>query len=207
MRELRKVTNALLFSKLTPNVKDISKIAAAAIEYGADGLSGINTYDPEEYFEPHTGKTILYNPNGHIGGKSGEWIKHIAVKKISEMRKVVPLSYPILGMGGISIGKDVRNMRNAGANTEGTGRSRLGSSQSYESHEDQQNNALEENAQIWDRWGRRLIIHAWKEIERRASYICRPTLYDIHVDLATVYLSESSFLPFGSLQGCSFASP
>jgi len=121
MRELRKVTNVLLFPKLTPNVDNIGEIALAAIEHGANGLSGINTYNPEEYFEPHTKKTILYNPNNHIGGKSGEDIKEIAIEKISEMRKAVPSYYPIIGMGGITTGEDVRNMRNAGANVIGIG--------------------------------------------------------------------------------------
>lgn len=121
MRELRKVTNTLLFPKLTPNVDDIGAIAATAIEHGADGLSGINTYAPEEYFEPHTGKTILYNPNGHIGGKSGNWIRDAAVKKINEMRRAIGPYYPIIGMGGVTTGEDVRKMRDAGANVIGIG--------------------------------------------------------------------------------------
>lgn len=121
MKELRNITDALLFPKLTPNVADIGIIASAAVDNGADGLSGINTYNPEEYIEPHTGKTILYNPNGHIGGKSGEWIKETALQKISEMRKAIGEKIPIIGMGGVTTGKDVKNMYDAGANVVGIG--------------------------------------------------------------------------------------
>jgi len=121
MRELRKITNAILIPKLTPNVDNIGEIARIAVEEGADGIAAINTHDPIVYIEPHTGKPILYNPNGHRGGKSGEWIKEIALEKIREIRKAIGNDIPIIGMGGVSTGEDVRNMREAGANVVGIG--------------------------------------------------------------------------------------
>ena len=119
--EIRKNTDALIFPKLTPNVTNIGEIAKAAIDAGADGISAINTVGPEVFIDPYTKKPILYNPGGHKGGKSGEWIKEIAIRSIEEIRKAIGNDYPIIGMGGISTGEDVRRLRDSGANVIGIG--------------------------------------------------------------------------------------
>ncbi|MBW2966732.1 dihydroorotate dehydrogenase [Candidatus Woesearchaeota archaeon] len=121
MKELRKKTKAILIPKLTPNVDNIGEIAIAAVENGADGIAAINTVGPEVYIEPHTGKPLLYNPKGHKGGKSGEWIREIGLERVAEVRKAVGDGVPIIGMAGVTIGEDVRRMRDAGANVEGVG--------------------------------------------------------------------------------------
>jgi len=121
MEKIRGVTRAILIPKLTPNADDIGKIAVTAIEAGADGISAINTVGPVEYIEPHTQKTILYNPKAHKGGKSGEWIRDIAQEKVREIRDAIGDGIPIIGMGGITTGKDVKRMRDAGANVFGLG--------------------------------------------------------------------------------------
>lgn len=102
----------ILFPKLTPNVNDIGEIARIAVESGADGLVGMNTFGPEEYIEPHSGKPILFNPNGHKGGKSGEWITEEALKKVEEIRLAVGHSVPIIGMGGVTYAEDAVRMNN-----------------------------------------------------------------------------------------------
>lgn len=119
--EIRKATDCLLFPKLTPNVDNIGEIALAAIEAGADGIVAINTVGPEVYVEPHTGKPVLYNPGGHKGGKSGEWITEVAIDKVREIRSAIGEDYPIIGMGGVTTGDDVRRMADAGANVVGVG--------------------------------------------------------------------------------------
>lgn len=121
VKEIRKVTTALLFPKLTPNVDNIGEIALAAVDAGADGIAAINTVGPEVYTEYHTGKPILYNPKGHKGGESGECIKEIAIEKIREIRKAIGGEYPILGMGGIKIWCDIKRMIDAGASVIGIG--------------------------------------------------------------------------------------
>ena len=121
MQEIRKNTSAILFPKLTPNVENIGEIAKAAIEGGADGISAINTVGPECYIEPYTKKPVLYNPDGHVGGRSGEWIKEKAIECIKEIRKYIGKNTPIIGMGGISNGGDIRRMIKAGANVVGLG--------------------------------------------------------------------------------------
>ncbi|MBN2781285.1 MAG: dihydroorotate dehydrogenase [Candidatus Marinimicrobia bacterium] len=121
MEAIRPATDALLFPKLTPNVEDIGAIAKAAVDAGADGLAAINTAGPDPYAEPLSGELLLYNPNGHKGGRSGEHIFEIAVRKISEIRQAVGPDIPIIGMGGVSRGSQVRAMRRAGANVVGVG--------------------------------------------------------------------------------------
>jgi dihydroorotate dehydrogenase subfamily 1 len=119
--KIRRETDALLFPKLTPNVDNIGDIAKAVIDAGADGIVAINTVGPELYVEPYTDKPVLFNPKDHKGGKSGDWIKEIAIQKIKEIRSAVGNDVPIIGMGGISCGKDVFNMINAGADVVGVG--------------------------------------------------------------------------------------
>jgi dihydroorotate dehydrogenase (NAD+) catalytic subunit len=121
VRAIRGATSAALFPKLTPNVEDIGEIARAAISAGADGLSAINTVDPEVFREPESGHPILSNPNGGKGGKSGEWIKEKAAEKVAEVRRAVGQEVPIIGIGGISSAEDVRRMREAGADVVGLG--------------------------------------------------------------------------------------
>lgn len=121
IQNIRKITSALLFPKLTPNVENIGQIAKTAIGAGADGIVAINTVGQEVHTEPHTQKPILYNPNGHKGGKSGEWIKKNAIEKITEIRKTIGPDIPIIGMGGISSGEDIVNLKNAGADVIGIG--------------------------------------------------------------------------------------
>jgi len=121
IREIHKITEKPLFPKLTPNTDRIGEIALSAVRAGADGITAINTVGPEQFYEPVTGKPVLYNHDGHRGGKSGEWIKQIALKRIGEIRHAVGRDVPIIGMGGISKAIDVKNMIKAGANTVGLG--------------------------------------------------------------------------------------
>ena len=118
---IRCATDALLFPKLTPNVGNIGEIARAAVAAGADGIVAINTVGPELYLEESSGKPLLNNPRGHRGGKSGEWIREIALDRVREIRDAVGGAVPIIGMGGVTYGADARNMIAAGANAVGVG--------------------------------------------------------------------------------------
>jgi len=121
IREIRKITEKPLFPKLTPNTDKIGEIALSAVRAGADGITAINTVGPEKFYEPVAGKPVLYNHDGHRGGKSGEWIKHIALMRIREIRQAIGRDVPIVGMGGISTAIDVKRMIKAGANAVGLG--------------------------------------------------------------------------------------
>jgi dihydroorotate dehydrogenase electron transfer subunit len=121
VRAIRRATPAALFAKLTPNVPDIGAIARAALEAGADGITAVNTVGPEVFREPLTGLPVLSNPNGHKGGKSGEWIRETALRAVAEVRRAVGPEVPVLGMGGVATGRDARALAEAGADVVGIG--------------------------------------------------------------------------------------
>lgn len=118
---VRRVTDRPVFPKLTPNVDDIGKIARAAVAAGADGICAINTVGPELYIEPHSGQPILMNQRGNRGGQSGTWIAETARRKIAEVRAAVGPAIPIIGIGGVSSGSDLRFLHEAGAHIVGLG--------------------------------------------------------------------------------------
>ncbi len=96
---LKKSISLPLWIKLTPNVTDISLIARAAVDGGADALSLINTVKARAYIErgPSAGKWI-------VGGLSGPAIHSIALQKVAEVLAVVKV--PVIGIGGITKTED-----------------------------------------------------------------------------------------------------
>lgn len=98
-----------LIVKLTPNVTDISEIAKAAQDAGADAVSLINTVLGMA-IDAKTRRPILGNITG---GLSGPAIKPIALRMVYEVSKAV--SIPIIGVGGISNGTDAVEFLLAGA--------------------------------------------------------------------------------------------
>lgn len=108
---VRNVYRGKLITKLTPNVTDISRIAIAAQNAGADIISAINTIKA-------TGIRISYNKGKFHqerinGGLSGKGIKPVALRAVSTIRDVVGI--PVIGMGGISSLNDIFEFIAAGA--------------------------------------------------------------------------------------------
>ena len=99
-----------IIAKLTPDVTNIATIASAVISNGADAIAMINTVlgmvINTESMRPHLG--------GKTGGLSGPAIRPIAVRAIYQVREALP-NVSILGMGGVSSGKDAFEMILAGA--------------------------------------------------------------------------------------------
>lgn len=102
--------------KLSPNVYDIKEIAKAVEEAGADAISAINTVGPGMTIDIKTAKPILANKTGGISGPA---IKPIAVRCVYDIYKTVEI--PIIGIGGITYGKDAIEMLMAGASAVGVG--------------------------------------------------------------------------------------
>lgn len=125
MRQIRQTVGpdfpALLFPKLTPNVQDIGSIAAACIEAGADGISAVNTFGPDRFLEPHSGKPILNNHLDGRGGRSGSWIRTESLVAVRTIRKQVGPDIPVIGMGGVATASNAREMMLAGADVVGIG--------------------------------------------------------------------------------------
>jgi len=95
--------------KLTPNVTDITEIARAVVEAGADAISLINTL---------TGMAIdVCNRKPFLGsitgGLSGPAIKPIALYMVYQVSQAVDV--PIIGCGGIAFADDALEFIMAGA--------------------------------------------------------------------------------------------
>lgn len=118
-KAVRRVWNGPLIVKLTPNVKDITSIAKAAVEGGADVLSLINTLVGMA-IDIKTRKPILGKAKG---GLSGPAIKPVALRCVWEVSQAV--SVPIIGIGGIRSAKDALEFIMAGASAVALGTSLL----------------------------------------------------------------------------------
>ncbi|PJJ55847.1 dihydroorotate dehydrogenase (NAD+) catalytic subunit [Mumia flava] len=99
-----------VFAKLTPDVTDITIVAGAAADAGADGVTVINTLlgiamDPD---------TLRPRLGGVTGGLSGPAVRPVAVRAVWQIRRALP-DLPIIGVGGIRTGFDALEMVLAGA--------------------------------------------------------------------------------------------
>jgi len=109
----------VLMVKLSPTVTDISVIARAAVEAGADALSLVNTFTAM-VVDIETRKPVLAN---RTGGLSGPAIKPIAVHLVNKVYNEVAKSrgIPVLGVGGIRTASDAVEFIIAGASAVGVG--------------------------------------------------------------------------------------
>ena len=109
VRAVRTATRLPVIPKLTPNVTDVSAIARAAADAGADAVSLVNTFLAMA-IDVETRRPRLSNI---VGGLSGPAIRPIAVRMVYECSQAVTI--PIIGMGGISSVSDVLEFMIAGA--------------------------------------------------------------------------------------------
>lgn len=119
VKGLRQATDLPLIVKLTPNVTDVTEIAQAAKEGGAEALSLINTI---------LGMAIDVNTRrpkiGAItGGLSGPAIRPVAVRMVHQTHQKVDL--PLIGMGGIACAEDALEFVLAGATAVAVGTANL----------------------------------------------------------------------------------
>lgn len=106
---VRKVWPRHLMVKLSPNVTDITEIARAVEDSGADSVSLVNTFlgmavDVERQ------RPFLSTVTG---GLSGPCIRPIAVRMVWQVAKAVKI--PVVGLGGIMNGRDAMEFILAGA--------------------------------------------------------------------------------------------
>ena len=97
--------------KLSPNVADLTPIAAAAIDAGASALVLTNTLLGMK-LDLSTRRPVLGNGGG---GLSGPAVHPVAVRAVYEIRKAFP-DVPIIGVGGVMHGRDALEFLIAGAN-------------------------------------------------------------------------------------------
>ena len=106
---VRKYANKPLIVKLTPNVTDITEIAKAAEDAGADSVSLINTIRGMA-IDVKSRRPVLGNITG---GLSGPAVKPVALRMVYEVSKAVKI--PVIGLGGISNCTDAIEFLLAGA--------------------------------------------------------------------------------------------
>ena len=114
-RRVKAVLRQPLIVKLSPNVTDITAIARAVKNGGADAVALINTYVGMA-IDTEKRRPILANV---FGGLSGPAIRPLAVRCVWQVRKSVEI--PILGLGGIITGRDAMEFILAGASAVAVG--------------------------------------------------------------------------------------
>ncbi len=118
-KAVRAATGKPVYIKLSPNVTDISEIARACEDAGADGLCLINTLLAMR-IDLKTKKPLLGNT---FGGLSGPAVFPVALRMVWQVYEAVKI--PIIGMGGISSAEDVLEMMLAGATSVEIGAANL----------------------------------------------------------------------------------
>jgi dihydroorotate dehydrogenase (NAD+) catalytic subunit len=108
-RAVRRATTRPVIIKLSPNVTDITQIARAVADGGADAVSLINTITGMA-IDIHTRRPRLANITG---GLSGPAIKPVALRMVWQVARAVKL--PVIGIGGIMNAADALEFIIAGA--------------------------------------------------------------------------------------------
>ena len=109
LARVRPLTGKPLIVKLSPSAGDVVGVARAAEAAGADALSLINTL-PGMALDSRTGQPWL---GGRTGGVSGPAVRAIALGQVSSVAGSVQI--PVIGMGGVSRGRDALDLLRAGA--------------------------------------------------------------------------------------------
>ena len=112
---VKKNTSKPVIVKLSPNVTDITVMAKAVEEAGADAIALINTLTGM-VIDTRTWKPLLGNVTG---GMSGPALRPIAVRMVWQAAQAVQI--PILGLGGITCGQDAIEFLLAGASAVAVG--------------------------------------------------------------------------------------
>jgi dihydroorotate dehydrogenase (NAD+) catalytic subunit len=105
----RAATRKPLYTKLSPATADVAEVARAAQKAGTDGLSLVNTILGLALDE----RTLKPRLSRAAGGLSGPALKPIALAAVYSCYAATGL--PIVGMGGISSGRDAVEFIAAGA--------------------------------------------------------------------------------------------
>ena len=118
-KAVRAATKKPIILKLSPNVADITAIARAVEDAGADGVSLINTLLGMR-IDIGRRKPLLGNITG---GLSGPAVFPVALRMVYQTAKAVKI--PVIGMGGVSRAEDVIEMMLAGATAVEVGAANL----------------------------------------------------------------------------------
>jgi len=109
VQQVKAAMNKPLIVKLSPNVADITILAQAAVEAGADALTAVNTLKAIA-IDSETQMPILANVKG---GLSGACMKPVALRCVYDIAD--QFEVPIIGCGGVTNWRDAVEFFLAGA--------------------------------------------------------------------------------------------
>jgi dihydroorotate dehydrogenase (NAD+) catalytic subunit len=109
VEKVKAAINKTLIVKLSPNVADITILAQAAVEAGANALTAVNTLKAMA-IDTETMQPILSNVKG---GLSGAAIKPVALRCVYDIAE--QFDVPIIGCGGVANWRDAVEFLLAGA--------------------------------------------------------------------------------------------
>jgi dihydroorotate dehydrogenase (NAD+) catalytic subunit len=115
-RRVKQNTDIPVLVKLSPNVTDITRIAQAVVEAGADGITAINSLGPGIILDIETCRPVLSHGTG---GVSGPAMRPVAVRCVYDICRTVDV--PVVAVGGVTTGRDVAEMLLVGATAVGIG--------------------------------------------------------------------------------------
>jgi dihydroorotate dehydrogenase (NAD+) catalytic subunit len=113
---VRRAVSCPLIVKLSPNTPDLMDVAQAVEDAGADAIAAVNALGPGMVIDIRSGAPILAN---RVGGVSGPAIHPIAVRCVYDICSAVHI--PVIGIGGVTTGRDALEMILAGATAVGVG--------------------------------------------------------------------------------------
>ncbi len=116
---VRANTDLPVLAKLAPNVPNITEIAHAAVDAGADALTICNTI-PAMRIDTQSRRPVLGNITG---GLSGPGLRPISLALVYQVSNEV--NVPIIGVGGIFSGEDAAEYILAGASAVQIGSANL----------------------------------------------------------------------------------
>ena len=109
VRKIRAVCKHKLIVKLSPNAEDVTALAKACEDEGADGISMVNTFLAMA-IDIRTRRPVFENI---YAGLSGPAIKPVALRMVHQVSKAVKI--PVMGIGGIASWQDAIEFIMAGA--------------------------------------------------------------------------------------------
>jgi dihydroorotate dehydrogenase (NAD+) catalytic subunit len=120
-RRVKDSTDIPVMVKLSPNVTNLTEIALRVASAGADAISAVNSLGPGLVLDVDTAQPVLAHG---AGGVSGPAIRPIAVRCVRDICQALRregFTLPVLGMGGVTTGRDVVEMLLVGAQAVGIG--------------------------------------------------------------------------------------
>lgn len=116
IKEVKKNAQIPVWAKLSPDVTNMQNLAQFCKKSGADGITAINTVKGFAGINIETGKPKLnIGDYSTYGGMSGEIVKPVALKAVSEIANMVKC--PVSAVGGIKSWQDAVEFILLGATT------------------------------------------------------------------------------------------